>query len=547
MLFNSYQFIFLFLPAMLAAFFLLGRLYGRPAAFGALILGSTLFYGAWAPINIAIMAPSVFANYGCAHWLGKLRARESRWASLLLILAIAGNVAFLGYFKYRNFFLDSANQLFATDFPLGRLVLPLGISFITFQKIGFLVDVYSDRVKEFTLLKYLLFVVFFPQLIAGPIVHYREMIPQFERATFKPNATDFAVAISLFSIGLFKKVVIADGVALHATPIFDAAAMGAPQSFFWAWGAAFAYAFQIYFDFSGYSDMALGLARFFGIRLPLNFNSPFKASSIIELWSRWHVTLTRFLTAYIYTPLVMSLTRRRMVKRKPILAGARTGASAFLALVAVPTMVTMGISGLWHGAGTQFIVWGLLHGMYLTINHAWRLIRPKLWRDTLSYERLMKPLGLAITFLCFVVALVFFRANSVLTALAMLKGMVGLNGIILPEALGGPLGSWIDALGITIDFSSGSNFLLTYVWIIVLFVYCVVLPNSLDLFSGYEPALGFPAPQAAKGGLAPRPAGASAGTLSWQPNWRWAMQIAAISTVALMSVTRVSEFLYWQF
>jgi alginate O-acetyltransferase complex protein AlgI len=161
----------------------------------------------------------------------------------------------------------------------------------------------------------------------------------------------------------------------------------------------------------------------------------------------------------------------------------------------------------------------------------------------------MKPLGLAITFLCFVVALVFFRANSVVTALAMLKGMMGLNGIILPEALGGPLGSWIEALGITVDFSSGSNFLLTYVWIIVLFVYCVVLPNSLDLFIGYEPALGFTAPQGAKAGLSPRPAGSgsSARTLTWQPNWRWAMQIAAISTVALMSVTRVSEFLYWQF
>lgn len=297
--------------------------------------------------------------------------------------------------------------------------------------------------------------------------------------------------------------------------------------------------------------MALGLARFFGVKLPVNFNSPFKASSIIDFWGRWHVTLTRFLTAYVNTPTVMSVSRRRQAKGKPILAGRRTGGRAFTALIGGPTLLTMGVSGLWHGAGLQFVVWGLLHGVYLTVNHGWRLARPHFWPDERSYDRIMDPVGIALTFLCFVIAIVFFRANSMSTAILILKGMVGLNGAALPVALGehlGRLGTLLQSLGVTLEWSSGRQFMVTYTWIIALLLVTLLLPNTLELLGRYEPALGFPAP-AAKATAAPRWARVVPQliTVGWRPNWQWAVGIAAISVSAAMGINRISVFLYWQF
>jgi alginate O-acetyltransferase complex protein AlgI len=551
MLFNSYSFIFLFVPIAIGTFFLLGRSGSRNAAFTWIITSSVFFYAAWEPLNVVIMAPSILANFCCAKWLAKLSEERRKSALPLLFVGIIANVCFLGYFKYRNFFLDTTNHLFSTHLPLISIILPLGISFITFQKIAFLVDVYSGRVKEFTFLKYLLFVMFFPQLVAGPIVHYREMMPQFERLSLRPDAMNIAVGVSLFAIGLFKKVIIADGIAGYVTPIFANPGSGGGPTLFWAWGGVLAFSFQIYFDFSGYTDMALGLARCFGVKLPLNFNSPFKASSIIEFWGRWHVTLTRFLTAYVFTPTVMSLTRRRQAMGKSILAGRRTGASAFAALIGGPTILTMGISGLWHGAGLQFIVWGLIHGAYLTINHAWRLVRPRFWSDQKSYDRVMRPVGVALTFVCFVIAIVFFRANSVSAAIVVLEGMAGLNGATLPMAFGehlGPVGAWLQQLGVGLEWSSGQQFMAMYAWVLVLLPATLFLPNSLEMLGRYEPALGFPAPLATA-----RPAQRWAkvipriGTISWHPNWQWAIGIAAISASAAMGLNRVSAFLYWQF
>ena len=233
---------------------------------------------------------------------------------LVLLLGIAFNVAFLGYFKYIDFGRGAVNDIFGTNLVLTHVILPLGISFITFQKIAFLIDVHAGRVKSFTLQDYCLFVLFFPQLIAGPIVHYREMMPQFHSASCRFDKENFAVGLTLLSFGLFKKVVLADHIATFVTPIYGQAASGGGISLLLAWAAAIGFTLQIYFDFSGYTDMALGLARFFGIRLPQNFNSPLQASSIIDFWLRWHMTLTRFLTAYIYNPLTLSLTRRRMAK-----------------------------------------------------------------------------------------------------------------------------------------------------------------------------------------------------------------------------------------
>jgi len=242
-------------------------------------------------------------------------------------------------------------------------------------------------------------VLFFPQLIAGPIVHYREMMPQFQNANCIFDKESFSVGLTLFVLGLFKKVVLADGVAAHITPIYESAAAGGAISLFPAWVAAVDFTLQIYFDFSGYTDMALGLARFFGVRLPPNFDSPLKATNIIDFWLRWHTTLTRFLTAYLYNPLVLWLTRRRFAKGLPVLGTRKPSWGAFFQLLVGPTLLTMFVSGLWHGAGYLFILWGLLHGLYLVINHAWRHFGTALWRNKESYQRFMRPFGLVLTFL----------------------------------------------------------------------------------------------------------------------------------------------------
>ena len=401
MLFNSYEFIFVFLPATLAGFFLLGRT-SRVWALGWLIVASLFFYAWWRPLNVLIIAPSILVNFALARLLLRLRSDPGRdparrdWFSPL---GIVFNIAFLGYFKYVNFFSTVINDVAGTHFFLEQVILPLGISFITFQKIAFLIDVHARRIESFTLEDYCLFVLFFPQLIAGPIVHYREMMPQFQKASCRFDKENIAVGLTLFLMGLFKKVVLADGIAAHVSPIYEAAAAGGDASLFPAWMAAVGFTLQIYFDFSGYTDMALGLARCFGVRLPPNFDSPLKASSIIDFWLRWHMTLTRFLTAYLYNPLVLWLTRRQTRCRQIRARGARRAhRRRLLPPAGRPDLLTMFVSGLWHGAGYVFILWGLLHGLYLSINHAWRMVGPRLWPNKASYNRFMRPVGFVLTF-----------------------------------------------------------------------------------------------------------------------------------------------------
>ena len=299
---------------------LLGRS-SRSLALGWLILASVVFYAWWRPMNLAIIAPSIALNYALGRVLLGLAGdpARARRRTLLLVLGIVFNVCFLGYFKYANFAVTVVDDLSGQDFVFKQVILPLGISFITFQKIAFLIDVAGGRIKAFTLRDYLLFVMFFPQLIAGPIIHYGETIPQFERATCRFDRTLYAVGITLFCFGLFKKVVLADGMAAHVTPVFAYAASGAEATLLQSWLAAVGFTLQIYFDFSGYSDMACGAALFFGVRLPINFNSPLKATSIVDFWLRWHITLTRFLTAYVYNPMALTLTRARAARRLPML------------------------------------------------------------------------------------------------------------------------------------------------------------------------------------------------------------------------------------
>lgn len=541
MLFNSYEFIFLFLPITVVAFFLLGR-FSRTAALRWLIAASLFFYAWWRPLNVLLIAPSILINFGAARLLQRLLKQErSAAARLVLLLGIAFNIAFLGYFKYANFFVGAVNDVFDTSFVLTHIVLPLGISFITFQKIAFLIDVHSRRVESFTLQDYCLFVLFFPQLIAGPIVHYREMMPQFQRVSCVVDRENLAVGVTLFVFGLFKKVVLADGVAPMVTMIYGQAADGQSISFFAAWLAAIGFTLQLYFDFSGYTDMALGIGRFFGIRLPPNFNSPLRASGIIDFWLRWHLTLTRFLTAYLYNPLTLWLTRRRLAKGLPGFGGRNTTVGAFVSLLMFPTILTMCISGLWHGAGYLFILWGLMHGIFLCINHGWRVIARRLWPDKRQPSRFAVLAGSVLTFLSVVTSMVFFRSSTMHAALDIVKGMAGMHGFSLPsnafERLA-PIASWLHRLGITQGVADPFFVLLAY-WVVGLMAIAFFCPNSLQVMARYEPALGID-PNATIGIGAYR-------RLNWSPSLGWALAVAVIAVVGILHLGGVSEFLYWQF
>ena len=342
-------------------------------------------------------------------------------------MAIAVNIAFLAYFKYTNFILLTYSTVSRADFRPAAILLPLGISFITFIQIAFLVDVYRRRTDDLGLAKYALFVSYFPHLIAGPIIHHKEVMSQFTNERIRGvSQADVAIGISLIVIGLFKKVVMADTLAGHAALGFRLAGEGQPISFFDAWGASLAFTFQIYFDFSGYSDIAIGLSRLFGIKLPINFNSPYKAGSIIEFWRRWHITLSRFLRDYLYIPL----------------GGNRGGVfRRYLNLFLV-----MLIGGLWHGASWLFVVWGGLHGIYLIINHAFRHVMqlPGIVRSGLP--RILVPLSSLLVFPAVVFAWVFFRAPTWDGAMVMLRAMAGSNGILLPERFQSILGPFRETI-----------------------------------------------------------------------------------------------------
>jgi len=510
-----------------------------------IIFVSLLFYAWWRPLNVLLIAPSILINFALARTLQRLSEDEKgrRASRLVLMLGIAFNIAFLGYFKYIDFGRSTINDIFGTNLVLTHVILPLGISFITFQKIAFLVDVHAKRVRQFTLQDYGLFVLFFPQLIAGPIVHYREMMPQFHGVSCRFNKENFAVGLTLLSFGLFKKVVLADHIATVVTPIYNEAASGNEVSLLLAWAAAVGFTLQIYFDFSGYTDMALGLARFFGIRLPQNFYSPLKASSIIDFWLRWHMTLTRFLTAYIYNPLTLWLTRRRVAKGHPGLAGSNTSIGAFVYLLMFPILLTMFFSGLWHGAAYGFVVWGLLNGFYLTTNHAWRLIRPQLWSDRQSYERFMRPVGRLLTFTSVAVAMVFFRSPTLASASDLMKGLIGHNGVALPQAIFdhlGPIAGWLHRAGVvSVDSAlwSGPEFARMVMWIFALMLIALACPNTLQILARYEPALG----------VKPLTSNFAGRRIEWNPCLPWAIGMSIVTAIGIFFVGGESEFLYWQF
>jgi len=545
-LFNSYQFILLFLPITLFICFFIAHRGRADLAQFWLIVASLFFYATWNWRYLPLLLGSITANYVVAQAIRRSDSEKTR--SRLLILAAVFNLSLLCYYKYTDFFLTTSNDVAGTHFSIQHIILPLGISFYTFQQLTLLVDLSKGKTHDLRFRDFLLFVIFFPHLIAGPIVHHREMMPQFEKATYRLDWQNMAVGAALFSIGLFKKAVLADGIANHVSPLFADAAAGHPMSLFYAWGAAIGFTLQIYFDFSGYSEMALGLARMVGIKLPMNFNSPLKSASIVEYWSRWHITLTRFLTAYLYNPLAVALSRRRLDKGKGVLAGTRTTPGAFFELVALPSTYTMFLSGLWHGAGYQYLVFGLLHGFYLTVNHAWRLFRPKLWKDHAQYQRVMRPFGIALTFVSVLVAMSFFHAESVPAAWNVVSGMAGANGVALPEFLSGhipALAALLPRIGVTLAPGGGAEFLALFLWIAALLPIVWLAPNVLEILRDYEPAItaGAPSTPGSKPWILPTLYGA----LRWTPSPRWAVLGAVLAAGGFLALNQVSEFLYWQF
>jgi alginate O-acetyltransferase complex protein AlgI len=469
MLFNSPVFMFVFLPITVCGYFFLGH-YKPWAAAVWLAAASAVFYSYWNPPFILVLATSITTNYGLLILIRHFEGRPGA-QSATLAFAVAINLLALFYFKYLFSLLDWLNS-FGVRVPHfeDSVALPLGISFFTFTQLGYLIDAKAGSIKDHGLLNYILFVTFFPHLIAGPILHHREMMPQFSRPDiYRLNVNCIASGTVLFVIGLAKKSFIADRMAPIVVGTF-----GHPETapLTLAWLAVLAYSLQLYFDFSGYSDMAIGLARIFGIRFPLNFISPYKAASIIDFWQRWHMTLTRYLTSYLYNPAVLFVTRRRLARGLPVSRSATATLRGFGTMIAVPLFYTMILAGIWHGAGLQYVVFGLLHGCYLTINHAYRVFRPHSYpKSQGSVVWLRSLLGIAITYLAVLVAQVFFRANSVADAVRLLESMFGLHGFkpegTLSAAFGGGGTVWI------------FQFLLA-------FVIVWALPNSNEILERYE-------------------------------------------------------------
>ena len=448
MLFNSELFIFVFLPTVWTGYRVLQIARWARAAVAWLVFCSLVFYAWFQPIYVLLIIALIVFNYVASILLLRLRHARRLW----LALAIGINLGVLGYYKYANFFIANLNDLTGINISIQTVFLPIGISFFTFQKIAYLVDIYRRTTREYNFLDFCLFVSFFPQLIAGPIVHHAELIPQFrsQMARRLRNA-DLVGGLLLFTIGLGKKVLLADVIASWANPLFEAAHAGQTIDVLSAWCAVMSFTFQIYFDFSAYSDMALGLAMLFGIRLPMNFNSPYKATSIIEFWRRWHITLSRFLRDYLYIPL----------------GGNQRGLSRrYLNL-----MLTMLIGGLWHGAAWTFVIWGGLHGLYLVLNHGWQALRSRLGLRRGCVGALGPWLGRTLTFMSVVVAWVFFRAQSIDGAATIFRGLVS----VMPT--GTQIGAYPPAeLG-------------QIAALLALVAGVMLLPNSLELTAAFRPAI----------------------------------------------------------
>ena len=509
MLFNSIEFLLFFLPVTLFVYL---RIQDARIALLWISLASLFFYGYWNPIYLLLILASIFVNLSLGKRIVKVEGSNKYY---LTAAGVTFNLALLGYFKYANFFVENVGELIGTEWTIDQIVLPLAISFFTFQQIAYLVDSSRGKVVEHGIIEYVAFVTFFPQLIAGPIVHQKDMLPQFRKIFALKNVPgNLALGFTIFSIGLFKKVGIADELALYANPVFDFALGDGQLSFSEAWGGALAYTFQLYFDFSGYSDMAIGLGQMFGITLPVNFASPYKSRSIIEFWRTWHISLSNFLRDYLYITL---------------------GGNRFGELMRYRNLfLTMLLGGFWHGAGWNFLMWGALHGFYLTLNHLWRSLP---FHESLADSRTYGYLSWALTFLCVVIGWVFFRAESVDAAFSVLASMFALNGAHLPSAV-------IEVLpGFLSDkFQVGAFFPnLRLDWGVAVLILvpaaliAFIAPNVFEMFAGRL-----------DGDINAKVSRRDT-RITWQPSIVWALVASLFITYSLLSLSEPSEFLYFQF
>jgi alginate O-acetyltransferase complex protein AlgI len=517
LLFNSHLFIFGFLPLALLAFYLLGRINARAAGL-SLVASSLIFYAWWNPPFVLLLMSSIAFNYAISLWIARNEEFERR-QSAILTFGVAANLATLVYYKYLFAFVGLMDWVGIVEWKMNPILLPLGISFYTFTQIGYLIDCRQGMAKERSFFEYCLFVTFFPHLIAGPIFHHREIMPQFARKeTYRFDSGNMAIGLTIFVIGLAKKVLLADSLIQVSN-----AGFAAPETLgvFSSWLTALSYSLQLYFDFSGYSDMAIGLAYMFNVRFPLNFNSPYKARSIIDFWQRWHMTLTRYLTLYIYNPIAISVTRRRLTRGLPILTRDAQTAGGFANMIAVPIFITMVLAGIWHGAGFQFLIFGLLHGTYLTINHAWRIFGPARLRQESQNRQIRAATVIAqvlLTYVAALVAQVFFRAASAGDAVALLASMAGLHA-------GQVLSGWEYSFGSAMQQVGRVAAYFAIIWL---------MPNSQQIMAKFPAALG----QIAAGRHR---------ILEWSPSVRWAVPVGLAAALAIASLSQHTEFLYFQF
>jgi len=490
MLFNSYEFILCFLPISLIGYFFAAHRLGANAARLWLLLASLAFYAWWNPLYLILIIGSMLGNYAVGSWLARHTIRTPSHQTVL-VCGIAANLGLLGWYKYAHFFVREAAALFGTNWTLGNVILPLGISFFTFLQIAYLVDSAQGKTREYRFSNYALFVTFFPHLVAGPIVHHSDLMPQFARPeTFAFNLQRFTAGFTLFTFGLAKKVLIADLLAGYASKVFTVVDGGKFVGIADAWGGIAAFTFQIYFDFSGYSDMAIGLGLLFGVMLPFNFDSPYKSLSVVEFWRRWHMTLSRFFRDYLYIPLGGN-------RRSP-------------GRVCANLLLTMALAGLWHGANWTFVIWGAAHGMALAVNHLWRLKFPLTPEELENKSLWNKAAAWVATFLFVMLTWVLFRAQSLSAAVHFFESLVG----ILPAGN-----------------SAGPALLKAsyFIYPILLLLFVRFLPNTQQLL---EKELPLP--------VAPS-------RWQWRPGNRWAVTAALLFAMCVLSLSHVSEFIYWQF
>ncbi|MEQ8667433.1 MAG: MBOAT family O-acyltransferase [Rhodospirillales bacterium] len=528
MLFNSVVFIFAFLPVVLFLGHVCKARASETGIYWILAVSSMFFY-CWAePTHGLLLFATLVGNFVAGRYLAQEQS-DAR-ARKILAAAIVGDLVLLGYFKYTNFLILNANSLVSTSIDYLDIALPLAISFFIFQQIMFLLDVRAGKAQETSFLRYVTFVTFFPQLLAGPIVHHADLMPQLKAFGNKDKRlTDLAVGFSIFAIGLFKKVVIADNLATDVDRVFALPGAGETVGLVDGWAAAVGFTLQLYFDFSAYSDMAVGLGKMFGVNLPINFYSPLKSTSMIVLWRRWHMTVMQFFMNYVYVPL--NLAAMRLVRR----TGISDNLGRFAAAMIGPVMITFVLSGLWHGAGWGFIICMAINGAAVVVNSLW---------TTLKGPSVPRVIGWFATMVIFVISLVFFRAGSVDGAISILSGMFGLSDLTIPERLVRELPAFAAlaekfALGVkpTVYGSPGIK------WALFCMAIALFAPNIFQIFRHHFPA-GYQLGQASTGHLAE--------AFTWKPTIMWntfcfALLLYAVVELGLYHGGHSSQYIYFQF